>query len=167
MKPVMTLAGAATAIALVGTSAVSADASLRRRRFGAFLLALTLAVGFNVTVAAPTPAQAASYVKVCAPKKCILVPPSKYCAPTKCKPVYREVPRGQYCAPSVGCFSYGGKNWTYNGSPRPTAAQKAALMKCLTALGATGLSGLVAPATGGASVTVFVFGVGSTLWGCT
>lgn len=99
MKPLGTLAGAATTIALVGTSAVSADAALRRRRFSAFLLALTLAVGFNVT--------------------------------------------------------------------RPTAAQKAALMKCLTALGATGLSGLVAPATGGASVAVFVFGVGSTLWGCT
>lgn len=135
------------------------------RLFAGLLSVMVLALGLSVGGPASA-SHAVPMTKVCAPKKCITVPSSKVCTPAKgCKSAYREWPVGQYCAPSVGCFTYKGKNYSYVGGPKATAAEKLATQKCLASLGVTYLGAIsTAPSTFGTSLVVL--GVAVSLWGC-
>lgn len=113
-------------------------------------------------LAAPAPAANAS-VRVCAPNKCVTVP--SQCLPTNgCgSSLYRPTNPGEYCAPSVGCVTFGGRNWIYIGGPAATPEQRLAATKCAASLGIAVLSGV----SGGGPVGVAILGVGITVWGCT
>lgn len=100
--------------------------------------------------------------RVCAPNgKCVTT--SNYCtiASGCSKALYKPWPVGQYCSSSVGCFTYGGKNYSYIGGPVATAEQRAKAAQC-----AVGIGFAAATAGAGGPAGVTVAGVALTLWGC-
>lgn len=100
------------------------------------------------------------FIKVCAPKKCKTVPKAKVCTVgSGCgKAIYKEY-KG-YCSPTVGCFSYKGKNYIYTGF-KPTAAQLSQARKCAAGIGVTWLGAIA-----GGPIGVTILGVPVALWSC-
>lgn len=143
-----------TTVDLVGGSTRRRKAHPRAWTTLAVLMLLVLS--FTV---APQSADAAT--RVCAPSgRCVSA--VQTCNPgTSCaRELFREVPTGQYCAPSVGCFPWKGKNYRYVGGPATTQAQRESAMKCASSLGVTWLGGVA-----GGPIGVTILGVAVSLWG--
>lgn len=122
------------------------------------LTVLTLLV-LSLTVA-PQSAEAAT--RVCAPNgRCVSAAQTCYPGTSCARELFREVPAGQYCAPSVGCFPWKGKNYRYVGGPATTQAQRESAMKCASSLGVTWLGGVA-----GGPIGITILGVAVSLWGC-
>jgi hypothetical protein len=145
----------------------------RRRFLGAiFVASLLLAPLSPAQASSSSPEEAASIRtasavpftnrRVCAPRKCVTIPPARYCSPDSgCgQRLYKSAPAGQYCSSSSGCFTYKGKNYFYTGY-RATPAQHLAAQKCAAGLGVTWLG-----AIGGGPVGITILGVAASLWGC-
>lgn len=126
-----------------------------------------------VTVTAATPTQQSvtfayrangmDYYKVCSPKKCVTIASSKYCPISSgcSKAMYKPWPTGVYCSSSVGCFTIGGKNYSYIGGPIATPEQQLKAAQCAIGIGFTAVT-----AGAGGPVGVTVGGVILTVWGC-
>jgi hypothetical protein len=100
--------------------------------------------------------------RVCSPSgKCVNA--SRVCNPGQCgqKSVFKEWPKGQYCAPSVGCFTYKGVNYSYTGAPKPTPEQQAKITQCAANLGFAWVT-----AVAGGPVGFTIGGVALAVWGC-
>lgn len=172
----------------IGTTLRTAGRS-RRRRWVLFAAAFLMGAMAALAAPAAAPAMAATPVvatletpaatlstgverpglvrpmastRVCAPNgKCVTT--SNYCtiASGCSKALYKAWPVGQYCSPSVGCFTYGGKKYSYIGGPVATAEQQVKAAQCAVGLG---FAAVTAGAGGPAGVTVA--GVALTVWGC-
>jgi len=103
------------------------------------------------------------YYKVCSPKKCVTIASSKYCPISSgcSKAMYKAWPAGVYCSASVGCFTIGGKNYSYIGGPIATRDQQIKAAQCAIGIGFTAVT-----AGAGGPVGVTVGGVILTAWGC-
>lgn len=83
-------------------------------------------------------AQAAEPTRVCAPNgRCVTT--TEVCRPGEScsRELFREVPTREYCAASVGCSPWQGRNYRYVGGDAATHAQREAAMKCAASLGVT------------------------------
>lgn len=151
-------------VAASGSSLAANHQSTARFRvvLGALVASLILILG-GVSGIGADAASAAQTEKVCTPKKCVTVNANDVCKPGTCdKKLYAEVPAGEYCSPSNGCFTYHGKNWRYVGGPVATPAEQSQARQCMANLGLTVLSGA---AGGPAGLTIA--GVALSVWGCT
>lgn len=152
---------------LIGVVTMVGGSATARAQPAVDVVANSSAAEHVVTAASPGvdrlgSAQATASIRVCAPNgKCVYT--SNYCtiASGCSKALYKEWPAGVYCSSSVGCFTYGGKNYSYIGGPVATADQRVKAAQCAVGIG---FAAVTAGAGGPAGVTVA--GVALSIWGC-